>query len=128
MQNIYTHLWPDADPALPTTVNDAIAFIRERIQSNPEDPSRPRCHFTPPAGAMIDAWGGILHDGYHHLFYDLNTRPVPALGGIFGHLRTRDMVHFEQLPPALTPCPRRDELRLNDGCLGIRNDGTPLMY
>lgn len=77
---------------------------------------------------MIDVWGGLFHDGYHHLLYDLNTRPCVALGGTFCHLRSHDLLHFEQLPPALTPSAKRNELRLNDGCIAFRNDGTPLMY
>ena len=120
--------WPETDPAYDSDIAEAMEAVREMIPVAASDSLRPRLHFVPPAREMIDAWGGIWYDGYYHLFYDLNASRKKSLGGAFAHIRSRDLLNWEQLPLALIPSEERDELRLNDGCVVIREDGTPLMY
>jgi len=112
----------------PSDIAKAMNIVKEKIPSASSDPLRPRLHFVPPASEMIDTWGGIWFNGYYHLFYDLNTSREKRLGGSFAHIRSKDLLHWEQLPLALVPSEERDELRLNDGCIVLRKDGTPLMY
>jgi len=50
---------------------------------------RPQFHFTPPTGWMGDPSGLIYEDGNYHLFY-------------WGHAVSRDLVHWEHWPRALT--------------------------
>jgi len=92
------------------------------------DPSRPRFHFVSPAKELLDVWGGMRFGKGYRLFYDLNLTPLRRLGGSFLQLETTDFVHWTQLPPAQHPDFAAGELRLNDGCVMIRDDGTPLMY
>lgn len=104
------------------------AHVRSQVQVAERDPSRPRYHFVPPAKEMIDVWGGLRFGKGYRLFYDLNLTPLKRMGGSFMQLETTDFVHWTQLPPAQYPDFASGELRLNDGCVMIRDDGTPLMY
>ena len=72
------------------------------------DPTHPRWHLTPPSHCMIDFWGAVDKDGWHHVFY----HAFPYAGKIdedtvFGHARSRDFLHYEHLP--LPICPAKEE-------------------
>ncbi len=93
------------------------------------DPARPILHFVSPAYMLIDVWGALLHEGWYHLFYDTNYNNDPhRLGGTFGHLRSRDLVEWENLPFALMPDEANGEFGLNDGTVMIHPNGEPFMY
>ncbi len=78
------------------------------------DPTHPGWHFAPPAHFMLDVWGAIDWEGWHHIFYGVCRKTgAPAWDTVFGHARTRDFIHFEHLPFPI--CPAREELRMNDG-------------
>lgn len=104
------------------------SHVRSQVALAAKDPSRPRFHFVPPAKELIDVWGGMRFGEGFRLFYDLNLTPLRRMGGTFMQLETKDFVHWTQLPPAQYPDFAAGELRLNDGCVMIRDDGTPLMY
>ncbi len=90
------------------------------------DPSHPGWHFAPPAHNMLDVWGGIYFDGWYHIFYGVSRTPQNIHGDtVFGHARSRDLLHFEHLP--LPICPAEEELRMNDGCITVNGDGLPVM-
>ncbi len=92
-----------------------------------QDTSRPVYHFASPANLMIDSWGGIYHDGYYHLFYGNNYDANPnRLGGLFGHIRSKNLVDWEELPFPLLLL--ENEEQLNDGMVVIDPSGKPLMY
>ena len=68
------------------------------------DPYRPRYHFTPRSGWMNDPKPFFWNDEYH-VFFQHN--PHGAFWGTmhWGHARSRDLVHWEELPIALAPTP-----------------------
>ncbi|MBQ2709418.1 MAG: glycoside hydrolase family 32 protein [Clostridia bacterium] len=90
------------------------------------DPTHPRWHLTPPSHCMIDFWGAVDVDGWHHIFYH-TFRYAGKLGEdtVFGHARSRDFLQYEQLP--LPICPAKEELRMNDGFICMKPDGIPVM-
>ena len=72
--------------------------------------ARPRFHFTPYMMQMNDP-NGLVYDastGLYHLFFQCN-RPfdtgVPGLTGTtsWGHATSTDLLHWKELPLALTP-------------------------
>ena len=93
------------------------------------DPHRPHYHFLPPANWMNDPNGLIQWKGQYHLFYQYNPyAPVPAQIH-WGHAVSPDLVHWTDLPVALTPTPgRADAEGCWSGC-AIDNHGIPtLLY
>ena len=90
-----------------------------------KDIIRPEYHFHAPAQWMDDPNGVIYYKGYYHMMYSLNpdtdkyragmvyktgssiwkTSEPDWTGGItvWGHARSKDLLHWEHLPVALYP-------------------------
>lgn len=94
-----------------------------------DDLHRPRYHFLPPANWMNDPNGLLQWQGQYHMFYQYN--PAGAFFGTmhWGHAVSPDLVHWQHLPPALSPSPGGPDA---DGCwsgCAVDNDGVPtLLY
>ena len=63
---------------------------------------RPQFHFSQPVGWNNDVNGTVYHDGEWHLCYQHN--PVGLKWGniSWGHAVSKDLIHWEQLPMAVT--------------------------
>ena len=110
-------------------IKRAMYDIKENYREVVRDISRPKYHFASPAKLLIDVWGGIFYKGYYHLFYDIKYREKKmGLEGAFGHLRSKDFIQWEDLPPILLPEREIGEDQLNDGTIVIDPSGKPLMY
>lgn len=88
----------------------------------------PRYHLAPPAGWMNDPNGLAWFDGYYHAFYQHHPHS-PVWGPMYwGHARSRDLVHWENLPIVLAPEGNEDK----DGCFSgsavINDDKLTLIY
>lgn len=91
------------------------------------DPHRPRYHFLPPANWLNDPNGLIHWRGQYHLFYQHN--PLAAHWGVihWGHAVSDDLVHWRDLPIALSPTPDTpDAGGCWSGCI-VDDDGVPTM-
>lgn len=66
-----------------------------------DEPFRPQYHFSSQYGWLNDPNGLIYYDGYYHLFYQHDPLHVQVTSAYWGHARSKDMVHWEQLPVAL---------------------------
>jgi beta-fructofuranosidase len=93
------------------------------------DPQRPHYHFLPPANWMNDPNGLIQWKGQYHLFYQYNPHGPVHERMHWGHAASSDLVHWTDLPIALTPTPGRAD---PDGCwsgCAVDDHGTPtLLY
>jgi beta-fructofuranosidase len=85
-------------------------------------------HVMPPANWMNDPNGFCFFKGEYHLFYQ--HHPFDSKWGPmhWGHVKSKDLVHWEHLPIALAPSEEYDK----DGCFSgsaIEKDGNLyLMY
>ena len=92
------------------------------------DPTRPACHFCPPAGWMNDPNGPIFQDGWLHLFYQHNPYGDEWGHMHWGHARSRDLVHWEHLPIALWPSLEAGEEHVFSGCARVNGQGETLLF
>lgn len=118
------------------------------IEKADNDPIRPEYHFHAPAQWMDDPNGVIWHKGYYHMMYSLNpdtdkyragmvyktgssvwkTSEPDWTGGItvWGHARSKDLIHWEHLPVALYPETDKGEYYIWFGCTAINDEGVPV--
>jgi len=68
-----------------------------------KETKRPQLHFTSRRGYNNDPNGLIYLDGEYHLFYQHN--PWERMWGnwVWGHAVSKDLIHWEELPPAIFP-------------------------
>lgn len=109
------------------TIAKAMKYIEEnRHAVNPS--YRHNYHVMPPIGWMNDPNGFVYYQGEYHLFYQFH--PYDSKWGPmhWGHAKTKDLIHWEELPVALAP----DQPFDKDGCFSgsaIEKDGKLyLMY
>lgn len=105
-----------------------IEEAKQRRRSFADAPHRPRYHFLPPANWMNDPNGVIQWRGRYHLFYQHNPYG-PVWGQIhWGHAVSDDLIHWEDLPIALTPTPNGpDEGGCWSGC-AVDHNGVPTIF
>lgn len=89
---------------------------------------RPTYHFMPEKNWMNDPNGPIYYKGEYHLFYQYN--PYGDNWGTihWGHAKSKDLVHWEHLPIALSPSSEQDELHCFSGCCMIDDKGVPTIF
>jgi beta-fructofuranosidase len=106
----------------------ATAAMDSAVPRAQADPARPTFHVTSPAQWMNDPNGPIYYKGWYHLFYQLT--PFSDESGIkyWGHVRSRDLVKWEQLPIALWPSAELGEESIWSGCCTINGDGKPMVF
>lgn len=109
------------------TVDEANRFIeKNKLKVNPT--YRHHYHVMAPIGWVNDPNGFIFYKGEYHLFYQ--HYPYDSSWGPmhWGHTKSKDLVHWEDLPVALAP----DQWYDRDGCFSgsaVEKDGKLyLMY
>lgn len=91
------------------------------------DPQRPIYHFLPPANWMNDPNGLIEWKGQVHLFYQYNPLGPWHERIHWGHAVSDDLVHWRDLPMALTPTPGGPDA---EGCwsgCAVDHNGVPTL-
>ena len=109
----------------------AMAAVRAAIPKAQNDPTRPIYHFRPPAQWMNDICGAIYYQGYYHVFYQYNPFSGDRWGekySLWAHARSKDLVHWEDLPWAVLPLTDRGERRCNSGCVTLDGNGRPMIF
>ncbi|MFT8844932.1 MAG: glycoside hydrolase family 32 protein, partial [Schleiferilactobacillus harbinensis] len=99
---------------------------QNRHRVNPK--YRDQYHLMAPVGWINDPNGAVYYHGAYHLFYQYypyasNWGPMH-----WGHARSKDLVHWEDLPVALAP----DQAYDRDGCFSgsaiVHHDRLYLLY
>jgi sucrose-6-phosphate hydrolase SacC (GH32 family)/nicotinamidase-related amidase/type 1 glutamine amidotransferase len=108
-------------------ISRAMASIEGARGRAESDPARPLYHFRPPALWINDPNGPVFHEGYYHLFFQQNPYGDRWERMHWGHARSSDLVHWEQLPTALWPSEELGEAHCFSGSAAIRDDGTPVI-
>jgi fructan beta-fructosidase len=62
---------------------------------------RPKVHFSPQKNWTNDPNGLIYLNGYYHLFFQHNPKGNEWGNMSWGHARTKDLLHWEELPVAI---------------------------
>ncbi len=109
-------------------IENAMASVAAAIPKAAADPNRPIYHFRPPANWMNDPNGTIYHNGTYHLFYQHNPYDDRWGHMHWGHARSTDLVHWEQLPIALWPSLDMGEEHVFSGCAAVNGAGEPLLF
>ena len=88
------------------SVSDQLCWAAEGTSQKVYDEAyRPQFHFTYKVGWLSDICGPVYYDGEYHLF----TQYCPGGPGLdylrvhWGHAVSTDLVHWQELPPALAP-------------------------
>ena len=110
-----------------TTEEKLIIQARESIKAKQEqvkaDYYRLEYHIMPPAGLLNDPNGFIHFAGQYHLFYQFNPFATNHETKFWGHLKSTDLVNWQELPLALAPANDYE----THGCYSgsaVNDDGT----
>ncbi|WP_287825944.1 sucrose-6-phosphate hydrolase [Clostridium sp.] len=80
--------------------NKVMADTKEKVDS---DYYRLKYHLTPPVGSMNDPNGFININGEYHLFYQFNPFFPKDKKVYWAHVKSTDLVNWEELPIGLCP-------------------------
>ena len=86
--------------------SEALQKARDfEAQYGPHIPAveRPAFHATPTIGWMNDPNGFSIYKGEYHLFYQYHPYSNEWGPMHWGHLKTRDFIHWDRLPVAIAP-------------------------
>jgi beta-fructofuranosidase len=101
----------------------------ERRRALAADRYRPRYHFAAPSGWLNDPNGLIHWRGRYHMFYQHNPHAAVSVTKHWGHAVSDDLLHWEDLPLALTPRPDTPDANgCFSGCLVVHHGVPTIVY
>ena len=87
-------------------------------------PYRPKLHFAPAVGWHNDPNGMVYADGFYHLYYQWNPYGCGWGNMHWGHVKSKDLYHWEQVGMAMSP---DEKGTVYSGC-GIQDKDNLLGY
>ena len=112
-----------------SSIDQAMHYYTLKDRESTEDSWRPRYHYSPVTGWMNDINGPFFHKGEYHLFYQASPYRDGAGRTIgWGHLRSRDLVHWERLPFAVWPDRDHGERACWSGGMAFDADHRPVLF
>mgnify|MGYP001276029275 FL=1 len=85
--------------------NELILSIKQYRERLLKDPFRPAYHFTIPEGSGLpfDPNGAFFKNGRYHLMYLYKQNGGTKAGFSWGHVSSKDLIHWRNHPDALIP-------------------------
>ena len=99
-----------------------------RLNKHPKKKERPQIHVAPEIGWMNDPNGFSVYQGDIHLFYQYHPYSDQWGPMYWGHVKSKDMITWENLPVALAPDSGADEAGCFSGTAVAYDDQHVLMY
>ena len=99
--------------------------VEQGLQIKAED--RPAFHVSPYVGWMNDPNGFSCYQGEYHLFYQYNPYDTHWNSMHWGHVVSKDLLHWEYLPAALAPDEDYDKIGCFSGSATELDDGRQLL-
>ena len=90
----------------------ADAFAAEKAEEAARDPHRLGYHIMAPSGWINDPNGLVYFQDEYHVFYQFHPYSSEWGPMHWGHVKSKDLVHWERLPTALAPSEPYDQ----NGC------------
>ena len=106
----------------------ALAAVGAEVPRVSQDSTRPVFHFRPPAQWMNDVCAAFFYEGWHHIFFQFNPWSDECRGCGWGHARSRDLLYWEFLPPALLPSEATGDKGNASGSATFNANGTPMLF
>lgn len=111
--------------ALPKGAAERLELDRSLYEG---DVQRPQYHLIPPGKWMNEPHGPLYFRGYYHIFYQANPH-APVWDHIqWGHMVSRDMVRWEDMPLALETGEALDPDGCWSGSCMVDKEGTPCIF
>lgn len=90
--------------------------------------TRPAYHYRPEANWINDPNGLCQVDGWYHMFFQYNPHGSQWGDIHWGHARSRDLLHWDTLPIAMTPDASKGELHCFSGSCCKDGEGKPHFF
>ncbi len=88
---------------------------------------RPAFHLTPTIGWMNDPNGFSYYNGEYHLFYQYHPYSTEWGPMHWGHVKSKDFLHWERLPAAMAPDKEYDKGGCFSGSATVLPDGRHML-
>ena len=89
---------------------------------------KPQWHYRPECNWINDPNGLTQHKGWYHMFYQYNPHGDQWGDIHWGHARSRDLLTWETLPPALMPEHAKGEIHCFSGGCCKDEEGRPHFF
>lgn len=119
---------PPTPPERETLLAKAEESDKKAADRAAKDPLRPTYHILPPANWLNDPNGPIYHGGYYHMFYQHNPYGDDWGNMHWGHVRSKDLAHWERMPIALWPSKEQGEDHVFSGCATVNPKGELMLF
>ena len=106
---------------------EQIGRSEERLHLAAADPMRLNYHVQPPMGWLNDPNGLCQKDGIYHIYHQYVPFYPELCSVLWGHVTTRDFIHYEVQEPAVYPDTDRDANGAYSGSAFLK-DGTMYVY
>jgi beta-fructofuranosidase len=105
----------------------AEASLKAAASKVKDDANRPVFHIQPKANWSNDPNGPVFFKNYYHLFYQQNPYGDDWGTMHWGHIRSKDLIHWEHQPVALAPSKSRGEDHVFSGSATITKNGQVML-